>query len=743
MNRVTGFQDRDGSQGGFDQARTGKTSGPAATDEVTLSELRQILIRRRTPLFLCVAVGVLIALVISVLQPTRFEATGQMTVSFEQGPTSGLAAVAEAAGVADPTKLQTQVSILQTDSIAWDVIKRLRLDQQAAALPFRFGFGVKQCQTPAGLSIDAVDRVCQRKLLNEFRERLHVQALPRTEIIEIRYRSGSPELAAQVINTLAAIYVERGLESDYKSSSRSGDWLTGQLVNLRKEAQDAEARMIEFQRTSGLLATDGPQSMQLTALNGLNQQLVTARAQRIAQEARYHTALLGDPEAMVGVAQGSTLQVLHAEEVSLSNQYAQLQIKFGDSYPRVIQLKEQLDKAKADTRAELEHTREKIRLELEAAKTSESLLQSMFTTQKQQIFDSSEAVVKLAMLRRDVDSSNELYDQVLWKSRLGEVTAGINRRDVALIDPPMVPVQRAEPHRAMNIIAGLFIGLFCGLALCAVLEGQDGRIGTIRLLDRVCPLKGVNIIPNLSGRERSAQGKLSLIENSLNRVAALDFPASETANAYRAVRSALLHSEATGAVPKVILITSPRGGEGKTALSTNLAVVIAQTKRRVALIDADLHGFGFTSVLHATRNPGLAGLLMHRGSEPTFIEQPGLPALMILPAGVPDRQPADLLESDRMREFLNRWRADFDHIIVEAPHVLDLSDAMILATMTDTVVLNLRVGHGRRADLNRVLEIFSFVKARVSGAVACTHRVGSTGVYKQKQVWREREGEAG
>jgi capsular exopolysaccharide synthesis family protein len=686
---------------------------------------------------------VLIALVISVLQPTRFEATGQMTVSFEQGPTSGLAAVAEAAGVADPTKLQTQVSILQTDSIAWDVIKRLRLDQQAAALPFRFGFGVKQCQTPAGLSIDAVDRVCQRKLLNEFRERLHVQALPRTEIIEIRYRSGSPELAAQVINTLAAIYVERGLESDYKSSSRSGDWLTGQLVNLRKEAQDAEARMIEFQRTSGLLATDGPQSMQLTALNGLNQQLVTARAQRIAQEARYHTALLGDPEAMVGVAQGSTLQVLHAEEVSLSNQYAQLQIKFGDSYPRVIQLKEQLDKAKADTRAELEHTREKIRLELEAAKTSESLLQSMFTTQKQQIFDSSEAVVKLAMLRRDVDSSNELYDQVLWKSRLGEVTAGINRRDVALIDPPMVPVQRAEPHRAMNIIAGLFIGLFCGLALCAVLEGQDGRIGTIRLLDRVCPLKGVNIIPNLSGRERSAQGKLSLIENSLNRVAALDFPASETANAYRAVRSALLHSEATGAVPKVILITSPRGGEGKTALSTNLAVVIAQTKRRVALIDADLHGFGFTSVLHATRNPGLAGLLMHRGSEPTFIEQPGLPALMILPAGVPDRQPADLLESDRMREFLNRWRADFDHIIVEAPHVLDLSDAMILATMTDTVVLNLRVGHGRRADLNRVLEIFSFVKARVSGAVACTHRVGSTGVYKQKQVWREREGEAG
>ncbi len=743
MNRVTGFQDRDGSQGGFDQARTGKTSGPAATDEVTLSELRQILIRRRTPLFLCVAVGVLIALVISVLQPTRFEATGQMTVSFEQGPTSGLAAVAEAAGVADPTKLQTQVSILQTDSIAWDVIKRLRLDQQAAALPFRFGFGVKQCQTPAGLSIDAVDRVCQRKLLNEFRERLHVQALPRTEIIEIRYRSGSPELAAQVINTLAAIYVERGLESDYKSSSRSGDWLTGQLVNLRKEAQDAEARMIEFQRTSGLLATDGPQSMQLTALNGLNQQLVTARAQRIAQEARYHTALLGDPEAMVGVAQGSTLQVLHAEEVSLSNQYAQLQIKFGDSYPRVIQLKEQLDKAKADTRAELEHTREKIRLELEAAKTSESLLQSMFTTQKQQIFDSSEAVVKLAMLRRDVDSSNELYDQVLWKSRLGEVTAGINRRDVALIDPPMVPVQRAEPHRAMNIIAGLFIGLFCGLALCAVLEGQDGRIGTIRLLDRVCPLKGVNIIPNLSGRERSAQGKLSLIENSLNRVAALDFPASETANAYRAVRSALLHSEATGAVPKVILITSPREGEGKTALSTNLAVVIAQTKRRVALIDADLHGFGFTSVLHATRNPGLAGLLMHRGSEPTFIEQPGLPALMILPAGVPDRQPADLLESDRMREFLNRWRADFDHIIVEAPHVLDLSDAMILATMTDTVVLNLRVGHGRRADLNRVLEIFSFVKARVSGAVACTHRVGSTGVYKQKQVWREREGEAG
>jgi capsular exopolysaccharide synthesis family protein len=405
----------------------------------------------------------------------------------------------------------------------------------------------------------------------------------------------------------------------------------------------------------------------------------------------------------------------------------------------VIQLKEQLDKAKAETKAELEHTREKIRLELEAAKTSESLLQSMFNSQKQDIFDSSQAVVKLSMLRRDVDSSNDLYDQVLWRSRLGDVTAGLNRKDIALIDPPMVPVLRAEPHRAMNVIAGLFIGVFCGLVLCAILEGQDGKIGTVRLLERVCPLNGVNIIPNLSGRERSAQGKLSLLENSLNRVASIDFPASDTANAYRAIRSALLHSEGTGGVPKVILVTSPRAGEGKTALSTNLAVVIAQTKRRVALIDADLHGTGLTSMLHATRNPGLAGALMHRGSEPSFIEQPGQPGLMMLPAGIPDRQPADLLESDRMRELLNRWRADFDHIIIEAPHVLDLSDAMILATMTDTVVLNLRVGHGRGADLTRVLEIFSFVNARVSGAVACTSRAVGP---RQKPVRWAAESEA-
>ena len=742
MNPTKGVHDIADSRAVNDGNRAKKGQGSAVNNEVTFAELLQVLIRRRAYLFLCIALGVITAAVISILQPVRYEASGQLTVSFEQTPSSGLAAVAEAAGVADPTKLQTQVSILQTDSMAWEVIKRLRLDQQPSALPRRFGFGAPECESGAGQPIDAVSRVCQRKLLTEFHERLHVQALPRTEIIELRYRSGSPELAAQVVNTMASVYVEQGLEADYKSSSRGGEWLSGQLVTLRKEAQDAEARLIDFQKKSGLLATEGPQSLQMTELNGLNQQLVTARAQRIAQEARYRTALTGDPEAMVGVTQGSTLQVLHAEEVSLANQYAQLQIKFGDSYPRVIQLKEQLDKAKADTRAELDHTREKIRLELEAAKTNESLLQTMFTSQKQQIFDSSEAGVQLAMLRRDVESSNELYDQVLWRSRLGEVTAGINRRDVALIDPPMIPVQRAEPHRVMNLVAGFFIGAFCGLVLCAILEGQDGRVGTIRLLDRLCPMNGVNIIPDLSARERTAQGKLSLSENSLNRVAALDFPASDTANAYRAVRSALLHSQAAGVVPKVILVTSPRAGEGKTALSTNLAVVIAQTKRRVALIDADLHGSGLSSSLHATNNAGLAALLMRKGAEPTFIEQPGQPGLMILRAGVSDRQPSDLLESDRMRELLEGWRTQFDFIIVEAPHVLDLSDAMILATMTDTVVINLRAGHGRRADLSRVLEIFSFVKARVSGAVACTSRASSYGAFRQKQARREREGEA-
>ncbi len=699
---------------------SGSKSGNKASqaqDEITVPELAGILYRRRIPFFFCVAAGLIVALLITFTLPKRYEAVGQLTIDFKPSPSSGVEALAQAAGVSDPTKLQTQVNIIETDSMAWEVIRRLRLDQKVDALPRSFGVGAPECLTPLGRDAGEVSNPCKRSLLDEFHKRLRVQALPRTEILEIRYRSRSPELAVQVVDAVASIYMEHNFDSSYRSSLRASDWLSGQVGSLKKEEEDAEQRLLRFQKQTGLIQVQGGPNLELTQLNAVSQQLLAARAQQLAQEARYRTALTGDPEAMVGITQGSALQALHAEEIAIGNQYAQLEAKYGDAYPKVIQIKEQLDKAKQATQVELAHQRSEIKLEYDAATRDEELSQSAFDAQKQDLLDKGEASIQLAVLQRDVEIANELYEQVLKRMRLGTITAGLNALDVEVVDPPQLPTRKIEPHPALNAAAGLLIGALLGFGVCALLEATDQRVAMAKEVERLCPMPGVGIIPGLSARDRSDR---AAARNPLFEAIALDYPNSPTAEGSRALRTSLLHTVARP-VPRVILISSPAARNAKSAAAVNLAVVFAQMGRRVLLVDADLRGTGFSASRPSSAS-SLAQLLAGGTLDDRFTSIAELPGLSILPAGTSSANPADLLDSETMRSELKGWRSEFDVILLEAPPVLGGSDALVLATMVDTTVLTLQLGTCRLEDLRSALELVDSIGAHVSGTILLDRR---------------------
>lgn len=718
------FQSRNNKKNWKTPRRTGPESRSATAirskDEITISELREILGRRRAPLFVCIALGILGAIVFSMFLPTRYEAVARLTVDMEPSQGAGVEALAEAAGVADATILQTQVSILQTDSLAWELIKTLRLDRRPETVPRSIVIGSPVCRSAADQSIDKVSVECRQALLDEFRKRLHVQAIPRTDIIEIRYRCRSRELAAQIVNTMMELYIERNFQSKYQSAVKSSGWLAEQLQGVKKDAQTAQNKLLKYREQTGVTGMEGGPSLLLAHLSGLNQQLVAAESERIVQEALYRTALTGDPEALDST-QGSTLQVLHSEEVALENQYAQLQPKFGDAYPRVIQIKEQLAKAQEATKAELQHTVVKLKNLYEAGLKNEQLLRTEVERQKQLLFASDEAGMQAALLSRDVEASNELYKQVVKRLKTGGILAGINGPDVTIIDPAAVPVLKAEPYLALNVLGGVVIGSLFGLVLCGLLEGSDTRIATMNDVMELCPLPGIGIIPSLT-RKRSSSGN----GNGLTGIEALDQPESPTADAYRSIRTALIHA-GSGVLPNAILITSPLSREGKTAASVNLAVVFAQMKRRVLLVDADLRTRSLSRRFNSLRAGGLSGALAGENYRPYCLVEPRVPGLYILPAGDGQFNPPDVLESPRMSELIAQWRAEYDVVIIDAPHVIGLSDSVILSTVVDTVVLIVRAGHSRRNDINSVMEIFNSVGASLSGAVVMDTGTGGLG----------------
>lgn len=704
-----------------------KLREPGPRDEVSLRELWQILLKRRGIVLGCLVTATLVALALSLIHPRRYEGVVRLSMDFDAGGGSELDALARAGGVDSETKLQTQVNILQTDALAWDVIEHLRLDQKAETVPRKFIVGPPVCMSGPDQSPDSVSPECKKQLLDEFHSRLHVQSVAKTELVEIRFRCTSRDLAARVANTLADLYVDRSFQTKYEAAVRPTKWLSEQLNDVKKDAEEAEAKFIDYQKQTGVLGTDENHNVLIERLNAINQQLVVAEANRIVHEANYRVAMSGDPESLVQFNPGSLLQVLHTEEAGLKNQYAQLITKYGEAYPKIHEVKAQLDKATEATRLELDRAREKIKSEYEAAQKSEALLRDEFDKQKADAYTQNQDAIQVALLKRDVDASRELYEQLVKKLKEAGIVAGLKATNVMVVDPAGIPVSPVEPQPALNLGLGIMVGSLFGLTLAFLRESLDTTIATPNDVADIGSLPALGIVPRLSDGN-GARRIVPHLTRKLQRVVALERPESMIADAYRSLRTAVLLANAE-APPKVLLITSPLPREGKSTTSVNSAVVFAQKNQRVLLVDGDMRRGDIHRLLNLTPNRGLSAALSGEPMEQFYLSHPELPNLTVLPAGDRPLKVPDLLDSPRMRQLVSSWRERFDQVIIDAPPVIGLSDAVILATMADLIVLVLRAQQSRRQDLLRAQEILASVDANVAGAIINDFDLKAHGYY--------------
>jgi capsular exopolysaccharide synthesis family protein len=707
-------------------------------NEITTQEIWQILRRRKLNLILSIGVATLAALILSLTLPKRYEGVARLTVNRDSAESFEMETLAQATGAVDSeTKLQTQVQILRTDSLAWDVIKHLRLDQRLETAHQKFLVGSPVCVSGPAQPIENVSLTCRRLLLDEFHERSSVQSVPKTEIIEIRYRCKSPELAALVVNTLADLYIDRNFQSNYQSAMRVSGWLAGQLDDVKRNTEQAEAKYLKFQRETGIIGTDENHNVLIDRLYAVNQQLMATEASRIVQEARYRVALTGDPEGLIGMTPAGKLQALHVQEVELQTQYAQLDAKFGSAYPRVKQVKAALEKASEATRVEIARARDRFKTELDATRQSEALLRNEFEHQKERAFGTSEAAIQLALLKRDVDASRGLYEQLVKTLKEAGIVAGLKANNVTVIDPAEIPVSSVEPRPFANLALGLFVGSLCGVALCFVHESMDTRISTPNDVTEVCSLPSLGVVPRMVKGNGVGVAKVLHSEDNYgtHQIVCLEEPESEMADAYRWLRTSLLLST-PGTPPKVLLVTSPQPQEGKTTTSVNMAIVFAQKQRRVLLVDGDLRRADLHHCLHIQPNGGLSAALVGEDPAPFYVSHPRVPGLTVLPAGRRPPKPPDLLDSDRMRDLVARWRQEFDQVIIDSPPVIGMSDAAILATMADTVLLVVRSHQSRRQEVFRAQEILSNVDAHVSGAIVNGFDMQRFGYYGRSSLYK-------
>ena len=697
-----------------------------------LREYFRILIKRRVVVLSCL-IGIFGLVAISTLRSTRiYDASGSIAVN-RNDPTLMMALGNSANGGGgeyyDLGDVETEVRVLQSDLLALDVIKQLGLEARP-----EFGGKGNVSDTSLQETTDALQPDSPRTsaLLDAFKGSLRVSVVPGTRVIEIHYRSSDPQLAAKIVNTLMSSYVEQNFKTKFEATMQVSDWLSKQLVDMQIKVETSEEKLVRYQKEHDILGIDEKQNIITSKLDDLNKGLTQAQSDRIQKESIYRLVQSVDadkdaPAALQALASISTiapsplLEKLKSQRAELAVEVAQLNTQFGPFYPKVVQLNSQLKEVDSQIQAEVKKVLDRVRGDYQAAIQSENLLRDALEKQKQEANKLNESAIEYSMDKRDVETNRALYENLLEKLKEAGVSAGLHSNYFRIVDTARPPRGPAEPNIPRNLGLALALGLTSGIGLAFAIEGLDNTVRTPEQAQAISVLPSLGMIPLglANAVEGGSRSRLAVPEGSREVVELVTQarPQSQMAESYRALRTSLLLTS-LGAPPRVILITSALPQEGKTTTSINTAIVLAQKGSRVLLIDADLRRPSIHKAMLTGPRTGLSNVLTGSAVlQQAIIQSPVIPTLYILAAGTPPPNPAELLASSNMKEILDELRGQYDHIVVDTPPTLSVTDAVVMSPRADAVVLVIRSGQTTKQALRRARDILVRVNARIAGVL--------------------------
>lgn len=696
----------------------GPLGASSAKDGLSLSDIGRILLKWKWLILAGLLLSTLLGYVYSKTRTPLFE--GSATIDLNPSQTNmGLSDLIQESLSSEDVRIPTEVARMQSNLVVFYTIKELSLQHRG---PFPKAFD--HLSPDAGM--DAFPAAQLQGMIGYVRGSLHVLAVTGTDIIAINYRDPRPQVAKDVPNTIVEVYLKRNLDDHMEGTGRVTRWLATEMEGLKQQATDAQARLGQYQREHNLIETGvaGPSggqtdSLELDRLRINNQQVAGAQADRIVREAKLRLAESNDPDLVASVAPSTTLTMLRSELLTLTAQYSQLTTRYGVNFPRVRELHNQIVKVQGQIDTEIQNVQQRIREEYNTSTHTLNLMQTQLDKQMQDAYKLNESAAQYALLRQDAESSRQLYDQLQLKLKESNLAAGLNTASVTVIDEALLPLGPVSPDVRTNVMIAGGLGLLVGVLGAFLFDSLDDTLRTTDDVELFSGLLSIGAIPHFQTSSKGGPPKdMGEEPGERRRLISITAPASPTAEAYRALRSSILLSAIDNPL-RTLVITSAFMSEGKSTLSANIAVMLAQRGERVLIVDADLR----RSTLHllfGLRRPaqGLTNLLSRQTDESVILHPvTQVPSLAYLPAGAVPPNPAELLASHRMAEMMRQWSEQYDRVIIDTAPILAVSDSLAPAARADSVLLVVRAGVTRKKALMRTREMLRRVNAHLLGAV--------------------------
>jgi len=645
----------------------------------------------------------------------------------------------------------TQLRLLESKSLAERVVKKMNLLSRpefggskktekglvASAkeiIGFKWIASKKKLKTKKSGSLFSSNPYSD--ITEEVQKSIKVKPIRETKLVEVSFTSASPVLATEIVNTLAEEFIDFSIEKRYETTQQASDFLSEQIANLREDLSAKEREFQRYGQEKEIFYLSDTESTVINKLEDVNEAYTEAQIDRIKAEAAYRELRNLEVDSLPQFVENPMIQELKTEYTRIKNEYEEKSKIFKPGYPELIQLKARLDSMRDELQSEIKKAVDAARSDYRSAQKKETSLKNLLDNQKADVVRMNSNAILYNSLKIEVENKRKLLNSLVERQNETLVSArlgGLKTSNISIIDRAEIPKYPFFPKKKLNLILAFLIGIFGGLGLCFFFEYLDNTIKGPDDVEKLIGLPSLGIIPHLSPESLNKKKKHGYYsrykysyeeenpggEEEFPEIKEIElinhhYPKFFVSEDYRTIRTSILLSHAD-APPKTIVFLSAMPKEGKSTTVANMAVAFSQLEEKVLVVDSDLRKPRLHRIFKVKNGTGLSSYLIGKASLEEAIQKTSIKKIWLMPSGLIPPNPAELLNSKKMKELMDEVKEKFDVILFDTAPVLAVIDSVIVSSLADSTIFIVKADKTTRKPFLNAIEELRRAKARIIG----------------------------
>ncbi|MCF6247618.1 MAG: polysaccharide biosynthesis tyrosine autokinase [Desulfobacula sp.] len=556
-------------------------------------------------------------------------------------------------------------------------------------------------------------------LENVIKKNISVQPVESSRILRIGYMSDNPVVSMKVANAIAQAYIDELVDMQMEVSGYSIGWMKKKSEIQRVKLEESEKELHQYKKKYDIITIEDKITVLPERLSDLSRKLTVAQTKKKELFAIYNQVKSVKKErleTLQAISENTSIEAINQKILIADQKISELSKKYGPKHPKMITAKNELKSLKNKKSRELQIVVETIKNDYLLAKSNQRDLKGLLDQTKFDAARLGEKSIQLGILQRKVDTNRYLYDALIKRMKEKGITERSQTVNVWIIEPAQIPKKSAKPKKKRNILLGIILGLFGGIGLAFFFEYLDNTVKTPEDVEERFDIPVIAAIDLLQNK------KQTIVENILSDTSSM------IAESFKGLRTSIFLSSAEQP-PKTLLVTSITPGEGKSSISACLAATIAQTGKKVLLLDADMRRPVQHKNFMVENTCGLSSFIAGVSSQEKSIDLDCMENLDILTAGPIPPNPSELLTSKKFEKILVNACSEYDMIIIDTPPLASVTDPLVLSKLVDGVIIVTWAGKTTYEMLGKGLKQLREIDAPLTGVVLNRFSAKKSGYY--------------